>query len=434
MISKDAKYWIWLSQTLGYSNKKAKGLMELYPDIEQFARSGEDEWRYCGILSKAEIEKLKRLDFSVAERILSRCSELGYSVLSITDPSYPKCLLDIFDPPAVLYINGRLPDIDDQLTIAIVGTRTASRYGIENSFKFGYSLSKFGVCIISGGALGVDCASHRGVLSAKGTTVCVLGCGINYPYLMDNAGMRKAIAINGAVVSEYPPDTPPKSYHFPARNRLIAAMSDGVVIMESGEKSGSLITADFALDMGKELFALLGNNDPRNEGSNRRIKEGSAVPVTDFMDVLVEFEGLYITGGDSDIDSISFADIEAVPTKEKKHSAGSKSARKEEANGSTDGGKGRSKPLKSMKAAAKRKKSGPDNAGDNEKSETEHKKAIGLTGDQKSIYELLTAEPVHIDKIADELELPVFKVLTALTLLEMQGLAKAHPGRMYSLS
>ena len=138
-----------------------------------------------------------------------------------------------------------------KIAVGIVGTRTASRYGVENSYKIAYSLSKYNVPIISGGALGVDCASHRGALAADGVSVCVRGCGINCSYLRENADMRRAITKRGAVISEYPPDEQPRSYYFPARNRIIAALSDGVVIIESGIRSGSLITADLALEMGK---------------------------------------------------------------------------------------------------------------------------------------------------------------------------------------
>ena len=112
---------------------------------------------------------------------------MGYQLLCIDDDRYPECLRNIYAPPAVLYIDGNMPDVDNVLTIAVVGTRTASNYGISNSYKIGYSLSKYGVYTVSGGALGVDCASHRGTLAAGGVTVCVLGCGINYRYLMENA-------------------------------------------------------------------------------------------------------------------------------------------------------------------------------------------------------------------------------------------------------
>ena len=174
-----------------------------------------------------------------------------------------------------------------------------------------------GVTVVSGGALGVDCASHRGSLAADGVTICVRGCGINCNYLHENEQMRRAITKRGAVISEYPPDETPRNYYFPARNRIISALSDGVLVIEAGAKSGSLITANLALEQGKEVFALLGNNSPQNEGSNGRIKEGSAIPVTDFMDILNAFDNLYATDGEVDFNNISLNDIEAIPVKGK---------------------------------------------------------------------------------------------------------------------
>lgn len=422
MTSKNAKLWIWISLALGFNNRKVKGLHELYPDISVFASGGKREWRMSGLFDNNELNKLSNTDSRSVDKIISECSRLGYSVISIDDPAYPQCLREIYAPPAVLYIEGKLPDIDNRLTIGIVGTRSASKYGTDNSFKFGYSLSRCGVCVVSGGALGIDCASHYGVLSAGGVTVCVLGCGINYPYLVDNAKMRKDITRRGAVISEYPPGTPPKSYHFPARNRIIAALSDGVLIIESGEKSGSLITADFALEMGKELFALMGNNDPRNIGSNRRIKEGTAIPVTDFMDILYAFDNLYVTPEDDwgeSFDSIDFAEMDSIPVK---HSGLNRAEPANNIRKKTDN------PPKSIHIPTKK----TDISSENKK--PEQRKIENLTGDVRAVYEVLSETPVHIDTLSEKMKLPVFKLLPSLTMLQMLGLAKEEPGRLFRLS
>lgn len=411
MISENAKCWIWITHALGCANKKVKSLFELYDDISEFTQGGIKEWRHCGLFTEAELNRLEKTDFSKVNKTVADCGYFGYSAVSISDPEYPDALRHIYNPPAVLYVNGRLPELEDRLSIGIVGTRTASKYGTDNAFRFGYSLAKYGVCVISGGALGVDCAAHRGVLAAKGETVCVLGCGIDYKYLRENEGMRKAIAQNGAVISEYPPGTPPRAYHFPERNRIIAALSNGVLIIESGERSGSLITADFALEFGKELFALVGNNSPLNKGSNGRIKEGTAIPVTDFMDILTEFEEMYAPAADAELDGISFADIEKIPVKRKKQ-------------GDT---KLKENSVKEIKAPKERAKEAPS-------AKTEHKKDLNLTGDEKRVYEFVSSQPVHIDNIAEGLELSVHKTLSLLTMLEVRGLVRAHPGRRYSLA
>jgi DNA processing protein len=412
MISSNARLWIWITQALGYNTPKVKKIYELYSDVSVFCFGGIQEWRLCGILSDKDIEKLKANDYSQTDRILRRCQELGYSVLAIDDESYPECLINIDTPPAVIYIDGKLPDVDHRLTIGIVGTRRATKYGVDNSYKFGYALSKYGVAVVSGGALGVDCASHRGSLAADGVTICVRGCGINSGYLIENAQMRKAITKRGAVISEYPPDESPRSYYFPARNRLISALSDGVLIIESGAKSGSLITANLAIEQGKEVFALLGNNSPQNEGSNSRIKEGSAIPVTDFMDILNSFDNLYATNGDVDFNNLSLEDIEAVPVK------------------------GRNPFMK--KSTSQRTFTAYQNNQNNielknSNKEIKHKENLNLNVTAQTVYNYIGNEPVHIDKISSDLQIPVYKVLTALTSLEMQGLVTALQGRKYIL-
>lgn len=422
MISVNAKYWIWLTTALGYNNPKIKRLYELYNDISLFYTGREREWRYCGIFTENEIKKLNKKSLKDVEKIISRCEQLEYSVLSIDDDKYPKCLINIYAPPAVLYISGILPDVDNRLTIGIVGTRKATKYGIDNSYKFGYALSKYGVATISGGALGIDCASHRGSLAADGVSICVRGCGINYDYLKENEKMRQAITKRGAVISEYPPDEKPMKYHFPARNRIISALSDGVLIIESGATSGSLITADFALEQGKDVFALLGNNSPQNEGSNNRIKEGSAIPVTDFMDILNSFDNLYVTEAEVDFDKIDFDDIEAIPVKGKKTFKAFNNKHISDNNITVESYK--SKP-ENNKVKEKTK--------NNSVKEIKHKDNINVSDTARLIYEYISNEPVHIDKISSDLDIPVYRVLSSLTELEINGLVEALIGRRYIL-
>lgn len=418
MISSNKRIWIWITQVLGYNTPKVRRIYELYSDINDFYNGGEREWRFCGIFSQNDISKLRNTDISAADKIISRCNELKYSVLAIDDEKYPQCLRDIECPPAVIYVSGKLPDVDNRLTIGIVGTRRATKYGIDNSYKFGYALSKYGVATVSGGALGVDCASHRGSLAADGVTICVRGCGINASYLSENAGMRNAITKRGAVISEYPPDETPRTYYFPARNRIIAALSDGVLIIESGIKSGSLITANLAGEMGKKVYALLGNNNPQNEGSNERIKDGTAIPVTDFMDILTSFDNLYATSDKIDFNNLSLEDIEAVPVK------GMSNLKKK---------KLKNNLTSTISYEKNNKKIYCETENDNSTNEIKHKENLNLNTTAQSVYDYIGNEPVHIDKIAADLNIPVFKVLASLTILEMKGLIQALQGRRYIL-
>lgn len=405
MKSKNVKYWIWLSKALGFGSTKIKALYELYRDITVFCDGGEKEWQFSGLFTDTELRHLSNIKQDAADGIISRCDELGYSILPIDDDAYPKCLRAIPNPPAVLYVWGSLPDVDKSDTIGIVGTRTASNYGLKNSYSFGYALAKYKFIVVSGGALGVDCASHRGVLASNGVTVCVRGCGINYPYLMDNAAMREAITQKGAVISEYPPDTPPYPYQFPARNRIIAALSDGVLIIESGKKSGSLITANYALDMGKQLFALLGNNSPENEGSNERIKSGAAKPVTDFLDIVVALRKT--PDEQQDEDDIPLDEVEKIPVKSKVR---------------------RIKPEKSVK-----KKDKGSSKQEVLSKKPVHKEITGFSQDAETVYKYLSDKPVSIDKISQDTGLPVNKIISSLTQLEIYDLIVSKGNRRFAL-
>ncbi|MEE1061608.1 MAG: DNA-processing protein DprA [Ruminococcus sp.] len=412
MISENAVYWIWITNSLGYNNIKVKRLYELYDDIKLFYSGGMKEWRFCGIFTENELRKLEKETLDKATSVIEKCNQLSYSVISIDDEQYPECLINIDVPPAVIYVSGNLPDIDNQVTLSVVGTRRATRYGVDNAFRFGYALAKCGAIIVSGGALGVDCASHRGALSAKGITVCVLGCGINYKYLPENEGMRKAIALTGAVISEYPPDEPPMKYNFPARNRIISALSDGVIVMEAGRKSGSLITANIAIEQGKEVFALLGNNNPQNEGSNSLVKAGCAHPVTDFMDVLNEFNknrGIKFDNIEIDFDNIPFSEFSAVPVKGAKESSSKNKTKTSDNN----------------------KKSEHKINNEKVKITEEYLENLNLSDTAIRVYKTMSSEPLHIDVISKRLDMPVFKVLTIMSQLEIKGLITPLSGRRY---
>lgn len=397
-------YWIWLTNAIGYNNPKHKRIYELYGDIKTFYSGGEREWRFCGLFSNKEITALQQSKLSDAEAIFTKSVNLGYSIITFQSDEYPRCLFNIYSPPAVIYVSGELPDIDNRLSIAVVGSRRPKEYGIKHSYNIAYNLSKAGVTIVSGGALGVDCASHRGALNAGGVTICVLGCGINYNYLPENAGMRRNITFKGALVSEYPPDTKPMPYYFPARNRIISALSDGVLVVEAGEKSGSLITANLALEQGKELFALMGAADSKYDiGSNKLIKDGCACPVTDYTDILKAFENIYATKEIKESYEASQEEIAVIPVKGKPP-----------------------EKINNIKTV---------DLTENIKSDKkpEHRKDISLSKTESDVYYIIGADPVHIDEIALKLNIKVFKLLPIITKLEMLDLIENTQGRCYKL-
>lgn len=219
---------------------------------------------------------------------LERAAELGVQILGQHDSRYPEALHSTFDPPIVLYVRGDLRR-NDNIGLAVVGTRQASRYGRDQAERFGAALARAGFTVVSGLARGVDSAAHRGALAAQGRTLAVLGCGLATIYPEENRDLGSEIARSGALVSEFPLDTSPSRENFPRRNRIIAGLSLGTLVVEGPCRSGALITARFAADIGREVFAIPGRIDQRNaEGTNRLIAEGQAKLVDGLESILEE--------------------------------------------------------------------------------------------------------------------------------------------------
>ena len=206
-----------------------------------------------------------------------------------TNSEYPTLLKEIFNPPRELFIKGSII-LEDACAIAIVGTRTPTAYGIKQCEKISCELAKKGITIVSGMARGIDSVAHKSAIKAGGRTIAILGSGLNRIYPPENKKLYEDISKNGAVISEFAPNTPPMPYNFPKRNRIISGMAIGVVVVEAAVRSGSLITANFALEQGRDVFAMPGNiNSPRSNGTNALIKDGAKL-VEDVSDVLNEFE------------------------------------------------------------------------------------------------------------------------------------------------
>ena len=222
----------------------------------------------------------------------TRAEELGIQIVTLVDEQYPALLREIDDPPMVLYVRGTLP-IDPARSIAIVGTRRGTRYGKMVAARFASRLAMKGMTVISGLAAGIDTAAHQGALDVGGRTVAVLGCGLDYPYPKRNQPMLAQIVKDGAALTEYSFGTRPAKWTFPQRNRILAGLSRGVIVVQAPERSGSLITARLALEQGREVFAVPGNiTTITSAGTNRLIKDGAKLVET-IEDVLVEFPDLW---------------------------------------------------------------------------------------------------------------------------------------------
>ncbi len=216
---------------------------------------------------------------------MAKAVEMNIDIFTMNDPAYPELLKKISDPPVYIYVKGILKP-EDYNALAIVGTRQPTHYGRTITHRLSYDLAATGLTIVSGLARGIDTQAHRGALSAKGRTIAVLGCGIDVAYPPENKDLMDEIAHNGAVITEYPFGTNPESGRFPARNRIISGLARGTVVVEAAEDSGSLITANNAIEQGRKLFAVPGNiGHAASRGSNNLIKKG-AILVEDAADVL----------------------------------------------------------------------------------------------------------------------------------------------------
>ena len=230
---------------------------------------------------------------ATAERLLARASVLGVEAVGFGDARYPTLLAEISDPPAVLWVRGKVAALE-RPSVAIVGSRAASPYALEVAERLSAELASRGVTAVSGLARGADSAAHRGALAAGGETVAVLGSGPDVIYPPEHLSLASSIMANGAIVTEFAPGTPPRPFHFPRRNRVISGLSLAVVVVEASERSGSLITADCALEQGREVMAVPGNVlTGRNRGSHGLLRAGAKIVET--ADDILEELGLTVT-------------------------------------------------------------------------------------------------------------------------------------------
>lgn len=216
-----------------------------------------------------------------------KLNNIGADFITYKDHNYPENLRAIYDPPPALFVMGQITNAD-QLAVALVGSRKATSYGLSVAEQLSVALVKSGISIVSGMARGIDSAAHKGCLSAYGRTIAVLGSGLNVIYPRENRKLMERIAASGAVISEFPLDSQPEAWHFPMRNRIISGLSRAVVVIEAGEKSGALITADFALEQGRDVMAVPGSiGSPLSRGPHKLIKQGAKL-VENAGDILDE--------------------------------------------------------------------------------------------------------------------------------------------------
>jgi DNA processing protein len=244
-------------------------LLEYFRSAEKILESSFQELFLSGLIKPAKAKRLSLEKVSTAVSNIIKDSKI--KAVSIFDDEYPISLKHIYDPPIVLYYIGQLPK---ERMIAMVGSRNCSRESAGDAFELSSKLASEGFCIVSGMAKGIDTAAHRGAL-AHGKTLAVLGCGVDICYPPENISLKNNIEKNGCVISEYIPGKNPTKYHFPARNRIISGLSGAIIVVEAGEKSGALITADFALEQGKDVFVLGNRHKIHGIGSMKLHEDGA---------------------------------------------------------------------------------------------------------------------------------------------------------------
>ena len=288
----DVKYWVWYSLVLGAA-ARIDDIICAYPDPQKLYEASKNEMVLSGVITQKVMRRIAETPMKNAENIVEICKKNGWSILTPDSEKYPCELRRLTDMPLVLYVDGDVSCLDSEVAIGIVGTRKPSGESIDIAMKISAQAAAAGAVVVSGGALGIDSAAHEGALLAKGKTVCVLGCGLGTDYLRENEALRRQISKSGALVTEYPPFTPASRYTFPARNRIISGLSKGVLVVEAGEKSGSLITARRASEQGKEVYAIPGSVlSTAYTGANKLIRDG-AKAVSNAEDILIPYSVMY---------------------------------------------------------------------------------------------------------------------------------------------
>lgn len=381
------KYWIWLAELPGLRSQTRLSLLEHFGDPENVYCADAGEILLVENMTREQAAVLENKSLSNAEKILGECRRLRLRVLTLQDADYPDRLRNIYDPPCVLYVRGHMPAIDEEVAVAVVGTRKSTPYGVQCADKIAGQLAAGGAVVVSGLARGIDSVAIHSALRSGGVTVGVLGCGVDVIYPPENRYLYEDVAAAGALISEYPPGTEAKGKHFPVRNRIISGLCAATLVVEAQEGSGALITADRAIEQSRDLYAVPGPIDAKESvGCNRLIRQGAGL-VTCGWDILQDYQTRF-------------------PGK----------LRCEE---------GRPRPVEYQK---------PESAEPAKKLPRMldiHKEGAALSDDQLLILRALTDDPVLVDDLIDLVQIPARRVLSALTMLEMDEYVLQHPGKRY---
>lgn len=400
---KETLYWVYISQIFGAGNHRIWKLLNECEDVEEgYKKISEGIFQ----LNSSESQIFSKISLDTAADTIRCCRENDIYICTYEDKYYPSRLKTIYDPPAVLYVSGDVKCLESDVSVSVVGTRHPSGYGIEAAGKISEELAKAGITIVSGFAAGIDSAAHRGALIGGGRTIAVLGCGTNVDYPKSNSDIRDAVKKNGAFISEFPPGTPPLGRNFPLRNRLISGLSLGVFVAEAPMGSGALITADMAIEQGRDVFCLPPCDifSRSFQGVVKYLRDG-AIPVFSHLDILYEY---YTTFS---------------------HKLSSMKPENEYISAHTDS-------MLFREPEENRKKKPETQAPDHEGSTAQTKPIFyeDMTEVQKSIADCLLSGQMHIDDICSLTGMDMPDLLTELTELEISGAVTSLPGKIYKIN
>lgn len=381
--------WVWLSQCFSYGSGKLGKLLQAGVDPELFYEGGDDYRRSFGILNQQDIARIRAVSLDRAYQILDNCRKKNIWAVSWEDPDYPGGFRNIFDPPAVLYGKGDLGGLSETLRITVVGTRNCDDYTRRAAGNLSFHLAGAGVTIVSGCAVGIDEFALRGAVKARSRSIGILACGADVNYPAPNELLKEnMLECGGALITELPPGTTVNRSYFPVRNRLMAGIAEGVFVVHAPLRSGALITAEMAVEQGKELFCLPPANifSASYCGVVPYLRDG-AKPVYSAEDILDEYEARW-----------------GNVLHKRTEPAAKQSLRV---------------PEKVLAVA--------DASGYH----TRKPSVPVLSEQQKKVYALIPAEPLPVDEIIRISGMPAHQVLSVLTELELAGAVRVFPGRMY---
>ncbi|MBL6982085.1 MAG: DNA-protecting protein DprA [Anaerolineales bacterium] len=352
------KYWVGFNLVKGVGAVRLRALLEAFGDLQAAWNASKQDLQSVGLSAKLAENIIKlRTDISL-DKVWEDIQAQSVEVLTWEDENYPSRLAECDNAPPVLYLCGEYQP-EDEWAVAIVGTRRVTAYGRQVTEQIARTLAASGVTVVSGLARGVDAIAHQSAIDAGGRTLAVLGCGVDRIYPPEHRQLTEQVISNGALISDYPMGTPPDARNFPPRNRIISGLSMATVVVEAGEKSGALITANFAVEQGREVFAVPGNVlSPQSKGPNRLIQRG-AHPLLDPKEILETLELSLIS---------------------------------------------------------------------------EHREArVVLPSDatEAQLFSILTHEPMHVDEIRVQTDLPIEKVTATLSMMELKGMVRQVSGMRY---